>query len=70
MKIVNGANCQVNTYKIEHKDFIEKCIREYYGQSTASIMDAAPDVPVAKPPKDMRSFFGVANVNVTISCEK
>ena len=63
MKTVNGANCQVNTYKIEHKDFIEKCIREYYGQST-------PEVPVAKPPKDMRSFFGVANVNVTISCKK
>ena len=70
MKTVNGANCQVNTYKIEHKDFIEKCIREYYGQSTASIMEAAPDVPVVKPPKDMRSFFGVANVNVTISCKK
>jgi len=70
MKTVNGANCRVNTYKIEHKDFIEKCIREYYGQSTASIIEAAPEVPVAKPPKDMRSFFGVANVNVTISCEK
>jgi hypothetical protein len=63
MKTVNNTNCQVNTYKIEHKDFIEKCIREYYGQST-------PEVPVAKPPKDMRSFFGVANVNVTISCKK
>ena len=70
MKIVNGANCQVNTYKIEHKDFIEKCIREYYGQSTASITETAPEVPVAKPLKDMRSFFGVANVNVTISCKK
>ena len=70
MKTVNNTNCQVNTYKIEHKDFIEKCIREYYGQSTASITEAAPDVPVAKPPKDMRSFFGVANVNVTISCKK
>ena len=70
MKTVNHTNCQVNTYKIEHKDFIEKCIREYYGQSTASITEAAPDVPVAKPPKDMRSFFGVANVNVTISCKK
>jgi hypothetical protein len=32
--------------------------------------EIAPDVPVAKPPKDMRSFFGVANVNVTISCKK
>jgi len=63
MKTVNNTNCQVNTYKIEHKDFIEKCIREYYGQST-------PEVPVAKPSKDMRSFFGVANVNVTISCKK
>jgi len=62
MKIVNNTNCQVNTYKIEHKDFIEKCIREHYGQST--------DVPVAKPPKDMRSFFGVVNGNVSISCEK
>jgi hypothetical protein len=70
MKTVNGANCRVNTYKIEHKDFIEKCIREYYGQSTASITETAPEVPVAKPPKDMRSFFGVANVNVTISCKK
>jgi len=69
-KTVNGANCKVNTYKIEHKDFIEKCIREHCSQSTASIMEAAPDVPVVKPPKDMRSFFGVANVNVTISCEK
>jgi len=70
MKTVNGANCQVNTYKIEHKDFIEKCIREYYGQSTASITETAPEVLVAKPPKDMRSFFGVANVNVSISCKK
>ena len=70
MKTVNNTNCQVNTYKIEHKDFIEKCIREYYGQSTASITEIAPDVPVAKPPKDLRSFFGVANVNVTISCKK
>ena len=70
MKTVNNTNCQVNTYKIEHKDFIEKCIREYYGQSTASITETAPEVPVAKPLKDMRSFFGVANVNVTISCKK
>jgi hypothetical protein len=36
----------------------------------SSIIKTAPDVPVAKPPKDMRSFFGVANVNVTISCKK
>jgi len=70
IKTVNGANCQVNTYKIEHKDFIEKCIREYYGQSTAMITETAPDVPVAKPPKDMRSFFGVVNGNVSISCKK
>lgn len=70
MKTVNNTNCQVNTYKIEHKDFIEKCIREYYGQSTASITETTPEVPVAKPSKDMRSFFGVANVNVTISCKK
>ena len=63
MKSVNNTNCQVNTYKIEHKDFIEKCIREFYDNSTT-------DVPVAKPPKDLRSFFGVANVNVTISCKK
>jgi len=34
MKTVNGANCQVNTYKIEHKDFIEKCIKEFYEKST------------------------------------
>ena len=34
MKTVNGANCQVNTYKIEHKDFIEKSIKEFYEKST------------------------------------
>jgi hypothetical protein len=34
------------------------------------VTKAAPEVPVAKPPKDLRSFFGVANVNVTISCKK
>jgi len=43
MKIVN------NTYKIKHKDFIEKCIREYYGQST--------DVPIAKPPGYYSSLY-------------
>ena len=64
-KSVNGANCQVNTYRIEHKDFIEKCIREFYDQATTSTTGAAPDVSVAKPLKDMRSFFGQFNcVNV------
>jgi len=49
MKIVNNTNFQVNTYKIKHKDFIEKCIREYYGQST--------DVPIAKPPGYYSSLY-------------
>ena len=65
MKIVNGTNCQVNAYRIEHKDFVERCIREFLDQATTSTTAAAPDVSVAKPLKDMRSFFGQFNcVNV------
>ena len=61
-KCVNGLNCQVNTYRIEHKDFIEKCILEFYDQATTSTTNAAS---VAKPLKDVRSFFGQFNcVNV------
>ena len=61
-KCVNGLNCQVNTYRIEHKNFIEKCILEFYDQATTSTTNAAP---VAKPLKDVRSFFGQFNcVNV------
>ena len=64
-KIVNNTNCQVNAYRIEHKDFIEKCIREFYEKATTSTTGAAPDFSVAKPLKDMRSFFGQFNcVNV------
>ena len=50
MKTVNGANCQVNTYKIEHKDFIEKCIKEFYEKSTIEstqplLRNRAPKAP-------------------------
>ena len=61
MKIVNNTNCQVNAYRIEHKDFVERCIREFFDQATTLTNAAAPDVPVAKPSKDVRFFFGPFN---------
>ena len=77
-KYVNSGNRSVFTYDVRDNEWIEDVVRQCLTKKMPTPIahtinqktETAPNVPVAKPPKDLRSFFGVANVNVTISCEK